>query len=127
MKKRILFILPHLSTGGLPQVAVKKIDLLKNDYDIKVVEWSCIAWNFVVQKDRIKSLIGEENLITLEEDKTEIFKIISNFNPDFVYMEEIPEFFVPDEITEKIYSPGRSYKIVETTHDSSFQVSLLSI
>ena len=112
-----------MSTGGLPQVAVKKIDLLKNDYDIKVVEWSCIAWNFVVQKDRIKSLIGEENLITLEEDKTEIFKIISNFNPDFVYMEEIPEFFVPDEITEKIYSPGRSYKIVETTHDSSFQVS----
>jgi hypothetical protein len=34
VKKRILFILPHLSTGGLPQVAVKKIEMLKDTYSL---------------------------------------------------------------------------------------------
>ena len=123
VKKRILFILPHLSTGGLPQVAVKKIEMLKDIYDIKVIEWACIAWNFVVQKNRICDLIGESNLITLGEDKKVLFNILSDFNPDYVYMEEIPEFFMPDEITGILYSKERRYKIFETTHDSSFQVT----
>ena len=31
--KKILFLAPHLSTGGLPQYLTKKIELIKNEFD----------------------------------------------------------------------------------------------
>ena len=37
--QKLLFIAPHLSTGGLPQYLCKKIELLKNDFEIYLVEW----------------------------------------------------------------------------------------
>ena len=56
--KKLLIITPHLSTGGAPQVTVNKVELLKNHFDIKVVEHAFVAWNYVVQRNRIKSLLG---------------------------------------------------------------------
>ena len=32
--QKLLFIAPHLSTGGLPQYLTKKIELLQNEFDI---------------------------------------------------------------------------------------------
>jgi FkbM family methyltransferase len=122
-KKKILLVVPHLSTGGLPQFAVKKIEMLKNAYEIKCVEYSCISHDFIVQRNKIISLIGGENLITLEENKTELLKWIESFSPDVVWMEEFPEFFMDRKIANSIYSAGRKYAIVETTHDSSFKAS----
>jgi hypothetical protein len=37
--QKLLFIAPHLSTGGLPQYLTKKIELLKDIYEIYLVEW----------------------------------------------------------------------------------------
>ena len=37
--QKLLFIAPHLSTGGLPQYLCKKIELLKNDFEIYLAEW----------------------------------------------------------------------------------------
>ena len=119
--KKILFIVPHLSTGGLPQVTTNKIQLLRDDYVIKCVEYGCYSWDFVVQKNRIKNLIGEDNLITLWDDKKELLKVIENFKPDIISMEEFPEFFMDNEITKEIYKKNREYKIFESTHDSSFK------
>jgi FkbM family methyltransferase len=119
--KKILFIVPHLSTGGLPQVTTNKIQLLKEDYIIKCVEYGCYSWDFVVQKNRIKNLIGEENLITLWDDKNVLINLIDEFRPDIISIEEFPEFFMDNNITKQIYKQNRPYKIFETTHDSSFK------
>ena len=119
--KKILFIVPHLSTGGLPQVTTNKIQLLKDDYVIKCVEYGCYSWDFVVQKNRIKNLIGEDNLITLWDNKNALIDVINDFQPDIISMEEFPEFFMDNNITRKIYRKNRPYKIFETTHDSSFK------
>ncbi len=70
-KQRILFITPHLSTGGAPQVTLNKIELLKDEYNILCVEYSFIAWSFVVQRNKIINLLGD-NFISLPEDKTQI-------------------------------------------------------
>jgi hypothetical protein len=35
-------------------------------------------------------------------------------------MEEFPEMFMDNDLTRQIYSEDRTYRIVETTHDSSF-------
>ena len=48
--------------------------------------------------------------------------LIDDFQPDFISMEEIPEFFLDEKITKRIYSNDRKYIITETTHDSSFPV-----
>ena len=121
--KKLLVIAPHLSTGGCPQVIVNKIELLKDTYEIKCVEYSNIADAFRVQKDRIINLIGSENLIILSNDKEQVLmSLIDDFQPDFISMEEIPEFFLDEKITKRIYSNDRKYIITETTHDSSFPV-----
>jgi FkbM family methyltransferase len=121
--KKILFIAPHLSTGGLPQVLVNKIELLKDEYHIQCIEWSWHGDDFVVQKNRIKNLIGPENLFTLGDDKTQLFGLIEQFGPDVICLEEFCEHFLPEEINEKLFNKDRKYKIFETTHDSSIPVT----
>jgi FkbM family methyltransferase len=121
--KKILFIAPHLSTGGLPQVLVNKLELLKDEYKIYCVEWSWHGDAFVVQKNRIRNLIGSENLFMLGEDKTQIFNLIEQLNPDIICLEEFCEHFIPEEINQKLFNKDRSYKIFETTHDSSIPVT----
>ena len=121
--KKLLIIAPHLSTGGCPQVIVNKIELLKDTYQIKCVEYANLADIFRVQKDRIINLIGLENFIILTENKEEVLmNLIDEFQPDFISLEEIPEFFLDEKITKRIYSNDRKYIITETTHDSSFPV-----
>jgi hypothetical protein len=118
-KKNLLIITPHLSTGGAPQVTLNKIMLLKDDYNIKCVEYAQIAWTFVVQRNKIKNLLGD-NFHSLPEDKFKLIELISDFKPDFISFEEFPEFFMEDKVTELIYTENKEYLIYETTHDSSF-------
>ena len=52
--QKLLFIAPHLSTGGLPQYLTKKIELLKDAYDIYVIEYEDITGGrLVIQKNKI--------------------------------------------------------------------------
>ena len=117
---RIMYIAPHLSTGGLPQYLCKKIEALKNVSDIIVVEYDDVGGDaFVVQKNRIKELVP---LHTLYGNKSELLTIINEFNPDVIHIEEIPEYFMDYEISKQIYKPDKTYKLIETTHDSSYNV-----
>ena len=120
--KKLLIITPHLSTGGAPQVTVNKVELLRDHFEIKVVEYSFLAWSFVVQRLKIIDMLREGvNFHSLGENKyNELVQIMQQFNPDVVVMEEFPEMFMDDKITAFIYSKTRTWKISETTHDSSF-------
>ena len=120
--KKLLIITPHLSTGGAPQVTVNKVELLKDHFEIKVVEYAFLAWQFVVQRNKIIDMLGEgTNFHSLGEDKfAELVHIMCSFSPDVVVMEEFPEMFMDDKLAAFIYSDTRTWKISETTHDSSF-------
>lgn len=121
--KKLLSIIPHCSTGGLPQVLVKRIELIKNDFDVYVVEYNNYSDIFVIQKNRLKKLLKPDHFFTLDSNKEEILEIIDKIKPDFIHLEEIPELFnMSFEIASKIYNPNRSYKIFETTHSSDFNV-----
>ena len=118
--KKILFLAPHLSTGGLPQYLTKKIELIKNEFDVYLIEWvDCTGGRLVVTKNKILDLVDKNNFFTLGEDKTELFNIIEKIQPDIIHLEEIPEYFMEDEIARKVYDVSRDYFIVETSHDSS--------
>lgn len=118
-RKRLLIVSPHFSTGGAPQVTLNKVELLQDHYDILVVEYAFLAWNYVVQRNKIINIVGK-NFLSLGENKRELLDFIESFNPDVISMEEFPEMFMDNDLAREVYSEDRTYRIVETTHDSSF-------
>jgi hypothetical protein len=63
-KIKILFLAPHLSTGGMPSFLLKRIQALidNEDFELFVVEYADIGgWAYVVQKNEIKRIIKPEN------------------------------------------------------------------
>ena len=117
---KILFLAPHLSTGGAPQFLLKRIESLKEytDNEYYVVEYQCHSLDFVVQRNAIKSLLAE-NFTTLYEDKMELFKVIEQWQPDIIHIDE-PSERLDRQMIAKLYDPNRKYRIVETCHDISF-------
>mgnify|MGYP000032233941 CR=1 FL=1 len=100
-KKKLLYVAPHLSTGGQPQYLYKQVKEFIKDFEIEVVEINNSGGNaFVVQKNRIKSLVP---IHTLAEDKSEIINIINEFNPDIIHFQEIPQFDLAPFVLDKIF------------------------
>ena len=115
-KKKLLYIAPHLSTGGQPQYLYKQVNHFIKDFDIQVVEINNSGGNaFVVQKNRIKSLV---EVHTLGDDKSEILNVIKQFNPDIIHFQEIPQFDLAPFILDQIFTKDRPYFIVASTHGS---------
>jgi hypothetical protein len=115
-KKKLLYVAPHLSTGGQPQYLYKQVKEFIKDFDIQVVEINNSGgYAFVVQKNRIKSLV---KVHTLGEDKSEILKVISEFNPDIIHFQEIPQFDLAPFILDQIFTKDRNYFIIASTHGS---------
>ena len=126
-KIRILMILPHMSTGGAPNFALKRIECLVNhkEFELYIVEYSNISDIYTVQKDKIKSLIKPGNFYTLDENKNFLLDIIKNNQIDIVHSEEILEGYdgynkISDYILNELYSKDRSWRIVETCHNVWF-------
>ena len=83
-----------MSTGGCPQVVTKKVELLKDTYNIVCVEWECIAWSYVVQRNKVINLLGD-NFISLGENKEyELFNLIDDLSPKYIMIEELSETFI---------------------------------
>ena len=107
--KKLLFIAPHLSTGGLPQYLCKKIELLKNEFDVYLIEWvDCTGGVLVVTKNKITQLVAPERFYTLYEDKRQLIEIINDIQPDIIHLEEIPEFFMDEDVAVQIYNQNRN-------------------
>lgn len=120
--KKVLFLVPHLSTGGMPQYTYDLMRKIKDDVDVYCVEYSFISSHFVVQRNRIIELLGD-NFVCLGDNKHQLFDIIDGIKPDIIHLQEVPEYFLDYSIAEKLYGEQREYLIVETSHDSSFPSS----
>ena len=132
---KLLIITPHLSTGGSPQYLLEFIKKYKNNFnEIKVVEYSIFSTEYIIQKEKIKNILGEENVISLGflgdpepifiENRKKLVTLIKDYEPDIIWMNESPENYEyrqPSvEVTEIIYSKDRKHKIIETTHNNAF-------
>ena len=111
-----------MSTGGCPQVVAKKVELLKDYYNVVVIEYEMLAWSYVVQRNRVINMIGDRFISLSENKEYDLFNAIEDYNPDYIMMEEFPETFMETHITKRLYSPNRTYKIFESTHSSHSQV-----
>ena len=116
MKKKLLYVAPHLSTGGQPQYLYKQIKQFIKEFDIEVVEINNSGGTaFVVQKNRIKNLVP---IHTLGQDRSKILDIIEEFKPDIIHFHEIPQFDLASSTLDKIFHKNRKHFIVVTTHGS---------
>ena len=135
-KITLLYLTPHLSTGGMPQFVLKRIESLKKHSDkieIVVVEYSQFSDTYVVQRNKIINLIGQHNFYSLgdttdTQKKYDLIKIIKDRNIDIVHAEEIPEAFesfnrIPIDLLNKLYDNFRTWKIVETCHNVWFDAN----
>lgn len=124
-KLNVLFLAPHLSTGGMPSFLLKRVQELQNYVRIYVVEYSNFSPVYVVQKNQIKELVPENRFFTLGENKMELIDIIKRNDIDIVHVEEMLEGFesfnqVSPELLDALYAPDRTWRIVETCHNVWF-------
>ena len=116
MKKKLLYVAPHLSTGGQPQYLYKQVKEFIKYFDIRVVEINNSGGDaFVVQKNKIKELV---TIHTLGDDKSKILDIIDLYKPDIIHFQEIPQFDLATNILDKIFKKDRPYFIIASTHGS---------
>jgi autotransporter strand-loop-strand O-heptosyltransferase len=121
---RVLFLAPHLSTGGMPAFLLKRIQALQahTNIEVYVVEYSNHSDHYVVQKNQIKQLV--KNFWTLGEDKHELIDIIKNNFIDVVHIEEMVEDGHnnwPELLREALYDEHRTWRMVETCHNIVFK------
>lgn len=121
---KLLYLIPHASTGGMPQVTLKRIELLKDLFDVYVIEYKQIASTYIVQRSQMQKILGDKFISfgRTEELRDKFEDYISNINPDIVHLEEIPELFMRESHAEWLYRKERKYKIFESTHTATFNV-----
>ena len=117
VKNNLLIIASHLSTGGAPQFTLNKIELLKDNYNVVCVEYNFLSPDYVVQRNKIINILGDK-FIALGDDKSKLIKVIEDFDPEIIFIEELSETFIDSSILPKLYDENRQYKIFETTHSS---------
>jgi len=132
-KIKLLYLTPHLSTGGMPQFVLKRVEellKLKDQIEIFLVEYSEFSTTYVVQRNKIKSLLDDNHFFSLgcftnPERKYELINILKDNKIDIVHIEEVPEGFesfnkVPIGLLNQLYDNNRTWKIVETCHNIWF-------
>ena len=134
---KYLFITAHLSTGGSPKYLewlIKKTK--KQNAKIKVIEWNLYSDAYIVQRNSIVNMIGENNFYNVghysEDDilfnskQQDVIDYIKDFNPDFIHLNEFSENFaikpLSNEIINFLYHKDRSHKLFETTHNANSNI-----
>jgi autotransporter strand-loop-strand O-heptosyltransferase len=132
-KMKVLYLTPHLSTGGMPQFVLKRIQELqkhKDKIEIFLVEFSQFSDEYVVQRNEIIKILGEGHFFNLgfaddKQRKYELMDIIKNNNIDVVHSEEMVEGFegfnrIPLDLLNQLYSNDRTWRMIETCHNVWF-------
>lgn len=118
---KICYLTSHLSCSGMPQMVLKRIlTLIKyvDNVEIYLIEHNDYGKFFPTQRNQIISILGDR-FYSLGEDKMQAIDIINEIKPDLIHMDEMSERLNRELITA-LYNNNRSYRIVETCHDISF-------
>ena len=133
-KIKLLYLAPHLSTGGMPEFLLGRIKALINEpmFDIHVVEYALYAETYTVQRDQIQALLPKGNFhqighlgLPAAEREARLKEIILALQPQIIHIEESPEAFdsfnkMSAQTQEWLYQSSNPWKIVETCHNIWF-------
>ena len=122
---KIVYLAPHLSCGGCPQVILKRIQTLQlyvENVEIYLIEHNDYGKHFPTQRNQIIDIL-KDRFYSLGEDKMQAMDIINEINPDLIHIDEMSERLDRGLITA-LYNNNRTYRIIETCHDISFDPNL---
>ena len=112
---KILYVVPHLSTGGMPQYLYKQISYFYKDNNIEVIDVTNSGGDsFIVQKNKISNLVPIHTL----SQKYDLLDVVTNFNPDVIHYHEIPQDFLSVDILNELFKKERTHFNIVTTHSS---------
>ena len=112
---KLLYLMPHCSTGGMPQYTLKQALSFKDIFDISIIEVNYYGDMFVVQRNQFKQNFNFRSLYGKEE---RLKQDILDINPDIIHIQEVPETFLNKDSLEFLYNKSRNWNIVVTTHSS---------
>ena len=119
---KIVYLVPHLSTGGMPKYLLEKIKIdLKENKDVYVIEYNFYGDAYVVQRNEISQLL-KDKFIPVFQDFDKLLSILDSLKPDILHIQDEPEIFhnINKEQFQKIYDANRDYLIYETSHTSEY-------
>ena len=114
---KIVYLAPHLSTGGCPQFILKRIQSLlthTEGIEVYVIEHSFHGDAYVVQRNAIRDLLVDR--FYSGDNKIEM---INRINPDIIHIDEMSER-LDQHLMKALYKNDRKWYIIETCHDISF-------
>lgn len=112
---KILYLLPHCSTGGMPQYVLKQIESLKDQHTIYVVEVDYYGDLYTVQRKQIERIC---TFLPLFNNQSKLQDTITTINPDVIHCQEVPNTFLNDSSLRFLYKRDRTWYVVVTTHSS---------
>ena len=131
-KKKLLFLAPHLSTGGMPQFVLKRVEAMLKvpDYEVHLIEYTQYSNIYNVQRDQLIELLGDRfhtigflNSLDITERGQRLIEKIEVINPDIIHIDECPESFdgfnkLDQSAMDWLYD--KPWKVVETCHNIWF-------
>jgi autotransporter strand-loop-strand O-heptosyltransferase len=139
---KILYLAPHLSTGGMPAFLLRRIQEMQEwtDHEIYVAEWTKYSDTYTVQRDQIEKLLDKDHFVSLGDldespevqynQKLKLIDLCYEWGIDIIHIDEIPEGFdgfnpFALELQQELYDTKHPWRIVETCHNIWFNPSTM--
>jgi autotransporter strand-loop-strand O-heptosyltransferase len=119
---KILFLMPHTSTGGMPSFVYKRMESLMKHSNVKVfaAEYENYGKIFDVFRNKIIALLGDK-FYDISNNKSSLIDILKSEKIDIVHIDGMAEEMPQSGELKQIYNDDRAWKIVETCHNSTFR------
>lgn len=121
-KTTVLYLAPHLSTGGMPAFLLKRVQaLVDTNVNIIVVEYANWSDEYVVHKKELYKWV--DCFYTLGENKMQLLDIIHEHKVNVVHIDEMVEDSVTNfdrNMLNALYDNDRTWNIIETCHNIIF-------
>jgi autotransporter strand-loop-strand O-heptosyltransferase len=101
---------------------IQTLQLYVENVEIYLIEHNDYGKHFPTQRNQIIDIL-KDRFYSLGEDKMQAMDIINEINPDLIHIDEMSERLDRGLITA-LYNNNRTYRIIETCHDISFDPNL---
>lgn len=112
---KILYILPHCSTGGMPQYVLKQTKEFAKYAQIYVLETNHYGDKYVVQR---KELEKTTKFYAAFGQQNKIAELVDAIKPEIIHIQELPETFLNEDTLNFLYKKERPWFVIVTTHSS---------